>query len=60
MESAEEQLLIAEKVRSGEYFREARHMYDLSVHAPMADRYFYIFITALELIIFFIAFGAAQ
>lgn len=60
MPAPDEQLLIAEKVRSGEYFREARHMYDLTVHDPMTDRYFYIFITALSLIIFFIAFFAAR
>ncbi len=60
MPSAEEQMLIAEKVRSGEYFREARSMYDLSVHDPMADRYLYVFVTALSLLIFLIAFIAAQ
>lgn len=60
MKPAEEQLIIAEKVRSGEYFREARQMYDLSVHDPMTDRYFYIFLTVLALIIFFIAFTAAR
>lgn len=60
MSSADEQLQIAEKVRSGEYFREARQMYDLTVHDPMTDRYFYIFVTLLALVIFLIAFFAAR
>lgn len=52
---AEEYLETAEKVRSGEYFREAREMYDLSVHDMMSERYFYIFVTALAVLSFIIA-----
>jgi len=53
-------LEIAEKVRTGEYFREARSIYDLGVHDPMAERYMYVFITALALIIFLITLKAMQ
>lgn len=58
--SPEEYLHIAEKVRSGEYFREAKRMYDVSVNNPMAERYFYVFITTIALLIFFTAFYAMQ
>ncbi|MBY0406265.1 MAG: hypothetical protein K2Q01_01115, partial [Rickettsiales bacterium] len=51
---------IADKVRTGEYFREARKMYDLAVHDPMAERYMYVFITAISLLILLIAVSAAQ
>lgn len=47
----EEYIEIAEKVRTGEYFREARSMYDLAVHDPMSERYLYVGITALAAII---------
>src|SRR5947209_4394678 len=50
----EDYLKIAEKVRTGEYFREAQGMYDVTVHDLMAERYFYIAITALSLVIFMI------
>jgi type IV secretion system protein VirB8 len=43
---------VAEKIRSGEYFREARAMYDFAVHDPMAERYFYVLVCALAGIIF--------
>lgn len=56
----EEYLDIAEKVRSGEYFREARAMYDLDVHDPMTDRYWYIILTVLSVIIMCISFSALQ
>lgn len=51
---------IADKVRTGEYYREARRMYDYSVHDPMAERYMYLFITAISIIIFIIALVAAR
>ena len=51
---------IAESVKSGEYFRKARAMYDLSVHDLMTERYLYICITALSVLIFIITFGAMQ
>lgn len=51
---------IAQKVRSGEYFREAQAMYDVSVNDPMAERYFYVFVTALALFTFITAFFAMQ
>jgi type IV secretory pathway component VirB8 len=53
-------LEISEKVRTGEYFREARKMYDLSIHDPMAERYMYVFITVLAIVILLVALGAAQ
>ncbi len=56
----EEYLEIAEKVRTGEYFREARSMYDLAVHDPMAERYLYIAITAIAGMILFVAVIAAR
>lgn len=51
---------IAEKIRSGEFFRESRAMYDFDVHEPMVERYFYALITALASLIFLIALVAAQ
>lgn len=58
--SPEEYLYIAEKVRSGEYFREAKGMYDVSVNDPMAERYFYVFVTVLALLTFLSAIFAMQ
>lgn len=58
--TAEDYTEIADKVRTGEYFREARKMYDVSVHDPMAERYMYLFITTISLLVFFIALSAAQ
>ncbi len=58
--SPDEYLQIADKVRSGEYFREARSMYDVSVNDPMSERYFYVFITALALLTFISALFAMQ
>jgi type IV secretion system protein VirB8 len=43
---------VAEKIRSGEFFRESRAMYDFTVHNPMAERYFYVLVCALAGIIF--------
>lgn len=51
---------IADKVRTGEYFREARKMYDLAIHDPMAERYMYVFFTCLSLLVFLVAFLAMQ
>lgn len=48
-QTPDEYVEIAEKVRSGEYFREARTMLNIDVHEPMAERYWYMFITALSL-----------
>jgi type IV secretory pathway component VirB8 len=59
-ETDRQSLEIAEKVRTGEYFREARGMYDMSVHDPMAERYLYIFITVLALVILAIAQSSMQ
>jgi len=56
----EEYIHIAEKVRSGEYFREARSMYDISSNDPMAERYFYVFVTTLALLTLLFAFYAMQ
>ena len=51
---------IAEKVRSGEYFREARAMTDVLVNDSMAERYFYVFVTAVAFLTFMVAFFAMQ
>jgi len=51
---------IAEKVRSGEYFREAKSMMDVSVNDPMSERYFYVFVTATALLTFLCALFAMQ
>ncbi len=58
--SPEEYLAIAEKVRTGEYFREARSMYDVTINDPMTDRYLYILITTLAALILMVAVYAAQ
>lgn len=58
--SPEESAEIAEKVRSGEYFRESRQIYDILVHDPMADRYLYILLTALAVSILTITVFAMQ
>lgn len=49
-----------QKIRSGEYFREAQQMYDFAVHDPMSERYFYILLTGMAVIIMFISFGAVR
>ena len=46
---------IAEKVRSGEFFRESREMYDFAVHDPMSERYIFLLITGLAGMIFLVA-----
>ena len=57
---SEDYLEIAERVRSGAYFREARSMYDLGVHDPMAERYMYVFITFIALTILLVTLKAMQ
>jgi len=56
----EEYLETAEKVRTGEYFRESRSIYDLMMHDPMAERYVYIVITSIAVLVFLIAFIAMR
>lgn len=56
----EEYLEIAEKVRTGEYFREARGIHDVTVSDPMSERYFYICITSLAIMILLVAVMAAR
>ncbi len=51
---------IAEKVRSGEFFRESRRIYDFDVHDPMSERYLYLLITGLASLVFLIAVLAAN
>ncbi|MFW0776838.1 MAG: VirB8/TrbF family protein [Rickettsiales bacterium] len=51
---------IADKVRTGEYFREAQGMYDLQAHDPMAERFLYVIITSLSVVILLIAFFAMR
>lgn len=52
---SDEHIEVAEKIRSGEYFREARGMYDITVHDPMVERYYYLFVSALAGFIFFVS-----
>lgn len=59
-QKAKHYLKIAEKVRTGEYFREARSMYDITIHDPMAERYMYVFITAVAVGILLTALVAVQ
>lgn len=56
----EDYLEIAEKVRTGEYFQEARQMYDIEVHDVMSERYFYLVITLLSALVLLVAFVAAR
>ncbi|MBI1236937.1 MAG: hypothetical protein GC188_09675 [Alphaproteobacteria bacterium] len=58
--ASEEYLHVSDKVRSGEYFRESVGMYDSMVHDLMAERYFYVLITAIAGLILLIAVYAAQ
>jgi type IV secretory pathway component VirB8 len=56
----QELLDIADKVRTGEYFQESQAMYDLMVHDPMAERYFYIVLTGIAVFVLLIALVAMQ
>jgi len=58
--TTEEYIEIAEKVRSGEYFREVRQMVDIDLHQPMTDRYWYILLTIPALLIVIFAVSALQ
>jgi len=51
---------LTEAIRSGDYYREARNMYDINVHDMMSERYFYIAITAISGLSLLITFFAAQ
>lgn len=53
-------LKIANKVRTGEYYREARGMYDTTINDPMSERYIYVFVTFCSVIIFLIAYFAME
>lgn len=46
---------IAAKVRSGEYFREARQAYHIRYHDPIAERYLYMALTLLSLMVLGVA-----
>lgn len=48
-QTPDEYVEIADKIRSGEYFREARNMFNIDVHEPMAERYWFMFITTLSM-----------
>lgn len=56
----EDYAAIAEKIRSGEFFRESRRMYDFDVHDSMTERYFYLLITGLASLILLIAIVGAN
>lgn len=47
----EEYIEIAEKIRSGEYFRDARMMADFDLHEPMTQRYWYVFVAVISVVI---------
>ena len=49
---------IAEKIQTGEFFRESLQAYHLNYHDPMTDRYFFIGITGLSILVFILAFSA--
>lgn len=49
---------ITERVRTGEYFREARRAYSDVYVEPMADRYLYVIVTLASLVICLLAFFA--
>lgn len=51
---------IAERIRSGEFFRESRTMYDFGVHDPMVERYLYVLITSIAILILMVAIFAAR
>ncbi len=51
---------IADKIRSGEYFRESQTIYDATVHDMMSERYFYVLITCIAFLIFVVTFVAMQ
>lgn len=50
--ASEDHNYIAESVKTGEYFRRARGMYDMYVHDPISERYLFLFITLISLLIF--------
>ncbi len=58
--SHSEYLEITDKIRSGEYFRESQSIYDATIHDLMAERYFYVLITCVAFVIFFVTFHAVQ
>lgn len=54
----EDYIDIAEKVRSGEYFRESKAMYDIMVNDAMSERYFYVFVSVIALFTMIVTFNA--
>lgn len=55
IQDQEHQREIREKVESGEYFREARSWYSFMVHDPMAERYFFLLLVGLSLLVFLLS-----
>ncbi len=51
---------LAEKVRSGEYFREMRQIYHTIYDDPMAERYLYMVLTAISVLIMLVTLMAAN
>lgn len=49
---------ITDKIRSGEFFRESQKAYHLSYHDPMTERYFFMGITAVAVLIFILSLAA--
>jgi type IV secretory pathway component VirB8 len=54
----EDYIEIAEKVRSGEYFRESKAMYDIMVNDAISERYLYVIVSIISLLTMIITFNA--
>ncbi len=59
-QTPEDYIEIANKVRSGEYFRDARIMADIDIHSPMSERYLFILLTVFSLIITWVSITALE
>ncbi len=59
-QTPEDYIEIANKVRSGEYFRDARAMADINIHNPMPERYLFILLTILSLVITYVSILALE
>lgn len=55
-EDLQRQKEVAEKIASGEYFRDARNWYSFMAHDPMAERYFFLLIAGLAILTSLLAF----
>lgn len=55
---SESQEKMADRIESGEFFRESLNAYDISYHDPMTERYFFIGLTIVSLLIFILSITA--